>query len=197
MAIGVLLLAITDTALAGRPWFERINEQATSVFYFKGNHAFKVIMMLLTLLGTDAALFSIALGAAAWLWRSAKHTNAMTLLAGALLARILVLIVKIIAGSARPRIKEPPWPLIESSDFGYPSGHAIVSIVILGLTAFFIFRYRSSLKDTMLAIILWSVILGIGVSRIYLGYHWVNDVLGGYLYGSVILLGASSYKETG
>lgn len=63
-------------------------------------------------------------------------------------------------------------------DYSYPSGHA-ARAVFLGLVLFFLLKKR---RWTVIG--LGSYIALISISRIYLGHHWLSDVLGGGLVGS-------------
>jgi undecaprenyl-diphosphatase len=47
---------------------------------------------------------------------------------------------------------------------------------------------KQSWRRTFLLIMYGSLILLVGVSRIYLGQHWASDVLGAYLLGSLTLV---------
>lgn len=42
-----------------------------------------------------------------------------------------------------------------------------------------------------------SLVLTIGVSRIYLGEHWASDVVGAYLLGSLVLIGVIQFYRWG
>jgi membrane-associated phospholipid phosphatase len=193
-ACGVLILAITDTILNAQPWFETLNGQATQALSFAGSRDFEFLMIAFSIIGSDAVLYLIALGTAGWLWRINKRQEAMLLLCSALAARIIVSVVKVAVGARRPFAKSPPWPLAESYDFGYPSGHALMSFVILGFISMLFLRSKpETFANSPLGVGLWITILGISFSRIYFGYHWLNDVVGGFLYGLVILLIAHGY----
>jgi membrane-associated phospholipid phosphatase len=197
LACGVLALAITDSLLNGQAWLQTINVETAQALSFNGDRGFHILMIALSIAGSDAVLYLIALGAAGWLWRITKREEAMVLLCSALAARIVVSLVKVAVGASRPLLKSPPWPLTEVYDFGYPSGHALMSCVILGFISILILRSKTgTFPKAIFTASLWIVILSIGFSRIYLGYHWLNDVVGGVVYGLVILLIANGYSRS-
>ncbi len=66
-------------------------------------------------------------------------------------------------------------------DFGMPSGHALVSVVILGWVWF---RHP---KSKILLITIPLFILIIGWSRVYLGLHYPSQVIVGWILGGLLL----------
>jgi len=89
-------------------------------------------------------------------------------------------------------IFERPRPKLDYAtvlpDYSFPSGHSmngVVFYVSLALIAWSIFGRRVGVPAVVAAAIL---ALGIGISRIYLGYHYFTDVVGGFLAGIAWLL---------
>jgi membrane-associated phospholipid phosphatase len=73
--------------------------------------------------------------------------------------------------------------------FSFPSGHATSAISVYGLLFYFIIRKTVSLKSKIyLTITALTFALLIGFSRLYLCVHYLSDVLGGYMLGSIWLL---------
>jgi len=76
--------------------------------------------------------------------------------------------------------------------FAYPSGHTTAATAIGVATA-------SAIADDLprsQQILLWATVaaaaLAVGWSRLYLDEHWFDDVVGGWMAGTVIGLGAAS-----
>ena len=72
--------------------------------------------------------------------------------------------------------------IIDESGYSLPSGHSMVSMAFYGFLIYLIYKnMKNKYLKTALIILLTLLIISIGVSRIYLGVHYVSDVLAGFL----------------
>jgi membrane-associated phospholipid phosphatase len=70
------------------------------------------------------------------------------------------------------------------SDFSFPSGHAISAVICYGLLAYlFIPKMPSLFWKWVVGIAAVLTMAYIGFSRVYLGGHYVTDVIAGYSLG--------------
>ncbi len=70
-------------------------------------------------------------------------------------------------------------------NFAYPSGHSSESFVFYGMMIWILaklFPHHSWAKKSKWGIAL--LVAAIGLSRIFLGVHWMSDVVGGFLLGA-------------
>lgn len=80
----------------------------------------------------------------------------------------------------RPRPTE--YRLIEENGYSFPSGHSMVSAAFYGFLIYLIFKYvKNKYLKWFSIIFLSTLIILIGVSRIYLGVHYTSDVLAGFM----------------
>ncbi|HXY73672.1 MAG TPA: bifunctional DedA family/phosphatase PAP2 family protein [Actinomycetota bacterium] len=134
-----------------------------------------------TWMGSTAVLYPALVMFAALLWWRRREWRPSVLLAAALLGAVALYdIVKPIVGRARP--PEQFW-IGTFSGWSFPSGHSAQSIAFYGMLAFLLSRSRSSRVRAWLWCGALLVTLIVGGSRIYLGAHWMTDVLGGYALG--------------
>lgn len=84
----------------------------------------------------------------------------------------------------RPR---PPVgdAVAHESSWSFPSGHAMMSIIVFGLIAV-VLVWNTGHRWWLLLAGMASLV--IGISRLYLGVHWLSDVLAGWLIGAVWVL---------
>jgi len=126
-----------------------------------------------------AALLLYKLG---WKWESL-----MMLFAAAFSTGVNVLVKDLIQ---RPRPTAGMVNVISTlTSYSFPSGHVMFYLGYFGFVAFLIFSLlKPSRKRSLLLVLLCSLIILIGPSRIFLGQHWASDVLGAYLLGSLTLV---------
>ena len=74
------------------------------------------------------------------------------------------------------------------SGFSFPSGHAALAVALYGFCIYVLWRAvpRHQWAGTGIAF-LNLLILSIAFSRLYLGIHYLSDVLGGALVGAIFL----------
>jgi undecaprenyl-diphosphatase len=89
------------------------------------------------------------------------------------------LLLSVLVGDARPPVEQQ---LVAVRGFSFPSGHAASSALLAGALIWLASRAQlpSPVRRTTAAVlVLWAVL--VGVSRLYLGVHWVSDVVGSWL----------------
>lgn len=81
------------------------------------------------------------------------------------------------------------YHLIEISGFSFPSGHAMVSMAFYGLLIYVMYHLikNKTLRNTLIIINILIILL-IGISRVYLGVHYISDIIVGYSVSIIYLL---------
>ena len=143
------------------------------------------VFLAVTGLGSAATLTAVVAAAAVGsLWARRRSLAALWVIAD-LGAWGLITGLKDLFGRHRPPFLDPG--VVERS-LSFPSGHALGSIVVYGLLAALLARHaaRPWLRRAAL-VLLGGLILAIAFSRVYLGAHYLTDVLGGLCCGGAWL----------
>ncbi|MBC2900179.1 phosphatase PAP2 family protein [Streptomyces cupreus] len=87
----------------------------------------------------------------------------------------------------------PVWPdPVDSAHYAaFPSGHAMTATVVCGLLLYLLHRHGAgrAVWRTAVAVAVVSVV-GVGLTRVWLGVHWASDVVGGWLMGAALVAAA-------
>jgi membrane-associated phospholipid phosphatase len=147
--------------------------------------ALTAFMQAVTMLGSAQGLTIVVLVAAVILFLRRAWVEALALIAASAGAGLLDAGLKLWFHRDRPSVT---WALARETTFSFPSGHAMLSLVVYGMILYLILRLsRSRLLDVAASLIALPLILAIGVSRVYLGVHYPSDILAGYLAGAIWL----------
>ncbi|WP_051852905.1 phosphatase PAP2 family protein [Streptomyces aureocirculatus] len=138
-----------------------------------------------------------ALCAAVVLWLVARHRAwllAGWLAATCLLGTLVQQGLKAAVGRDRPTWPDP----VDSAHFAaFPSGHAMTATVVCGLLLWLMRLYGAGalVWRAGLAVAALSVV-GVGLTRVWLGVHWMSDVVEGWLLGALtVALAVAAYER--
>jgi membrane-associated phospholipid phosphatase len=136
-----------------------------------------VIMANVTWLGSNWLLLPILAAATIVLLRRGNRSAVLAVWTGYLGAIVLYILAKPLVHRPRP----PAADLIgHASGRSFPSGHATQALAAWGVLAVVLLAGRSRTARTVTLTAATVVVLLVGASRIYLGAHWLTDVLAGY-----------------
>ena len=187
MKLPLVLLACLAalTVLVGAGWTAAL-DQATAIAAATHRTPFQsAVAVNATALGSAPVVVVVALLAAAYVV-AAGRPRLVLALAWTPLAFLLDVAIKALVRHPRPTeamIALPP-------DFSFPSGHAVAAsalFVTLGLLAAGVER-RAGPRRVLVASGIVVALL-VAWSRIYLGVHYLSDVVGGLLLGSAGAMG--------
>ena len=141
-------------------------------------------MTAITQLGTVFVILPALVVLGIWLLRTGRVRSLAYLILAILGSLVLQLTLK--PFFARPRPDVPYAQVL--SDYSFPSGHTLSAVVFYGgvaLVIWSLFGRRAGLAAIAVATIIG---VAVGISRIYLGYHFLTDVVGAMLAGIAWLL---------
>ena len=117
-----------------------------------------------------------------------ERASAIFVVVTAASGAILNLVLKTIFARTRPDLTTA---LTVARWYSFPSGHAMGSFITFGALAYIALRqpWPWVAKSAALAAALTMIVL-VGLSRVYLGVHWTSDIAGGWSAGAVWLTSA-------
>jgi undecaprenyl-diphosphatase len=201
LTIGLVLILVTGW------WFADIaedmsrdaathvlEESTTSWFQAHASVVLTTIARMVTFFGSVGfvAAASALLAVVLAIRKSFYRFLALVLAVGG--GSLLNIFLKHLFHRQRPVLENP---LVTLASFGFPSGHTMGATLFYGLLALFAAQAVQSWTLRTIAVGLAAAIVGlIGASRIYLGAHYLTDVLGAVAVGLAWLAFSWTGAET-
>lgn len=115
-------------------------------------------------------------------WRRRRWTPLVLTLIAAAGSLAMTIVGKDLVDRARPPAALAVPPLEASASF--PSGHTLNATVLTTVVVYLVLIETTAAWQRGLAITLGTLFVGaMGLSRVFLGHHWLTDVLAGWLIG--------------
>ena len=133
------------------------------------------IMVFFTRLGDSLVLALVIAGSCVWLFWKGYGKAALHWLAVYASTGLLTWILKVTTQIARP--------VAYSGSYSFPSSHASMSVAVYGFLALLVARELPHTRRWLPYFCAGALIAPISLSRLYLGAHWLSDVLAGLSLG--------------
>lgn len=179
-ALGLLACLVALTAVVAAGWIAPL-DQATAVAAAVHRTAFQsAVAINVTALGSAPVIVLVAVVAAAYAV-AAGRPRVVLALAWTPLAFLLDSAIKLLVRHPRPTVAMIALP----PDYSFPSGHAVAAsalYITLALLAAGVERRAGPRRLLVASGVLVAVL--VAWSRVYLGVHYLSDVVGGLLLGT-------------
>ncbi|MFQ5948157.1 MAG: phosphatase PAP2 family protein [Acidimicrobiia bacterium] len=191
---GYILLAATGVGFVvlallvwfANPWLSSLDE-ATNQAVIKGRQGWlNPVILFMSSFGARYVIGPLLVGLLVWVMVTKRCRWVLIVLVAAfLLNPLLEFVLKAIISRPRPdllRLRPGTGP-------SFPSGHVLASVGFYGVLA--AVAWKSSLQRSVKRtayLLATAIILGVGFARIYVGVHWLSDVVGGFLVGTAYVL---------
>ncbi|WP_061962999.1 phosphatase PAP2 family protein [Demequina aurantiaca] len=184
---GAAFAAILDSVLEGNDietWDQPMLDWMVSI---RTPWLTDVMTFVTNMFGPVILPIIVAVACAIWGIVTRRWRDPILLASAMVMSTVLSTVIKLVVQRPRPEEDLQVVPGFETS-FSFPSGHTTGASTLVLVAGYLLWRERRS--KTMLAV--WMVasvfIIGlVGASRLYLGYHFLSDVLAGACLGLVTL----------
>ena len=146
----------------------------------------KTIFRAVTVLGNTyfVAPFSVFVGLVFILKKQWQRAVIFALaISGSMLLNGLL---KLFFARLRPAYPQAPHTM---TSFSFPSGHAMIAVLMFGILVYLLMPLIKQ-KAARAVLLVGAIVLTllVGFSRLYLGVHYLSDVLAGFAFSSFLLL---------
>ncbi|WML33975.1 phosphatase PAP2 family protein [Clostridium sp. OS1-26] len=156
--------------------------KAINYVYSIRNAYLSKIFIIITSTGNPLTVTVITVVISSFLYFFQRKREAVFYIVNILGVWVLNESIKAIVRRARPSVVK----LVYASGYSFPSGHSMVFMTCSLILAFFILNYAKNklfAYASSIFIIMYGVM--VGLSRIYLGVHYLSDVLAGWTFAAV------------
>jgi membrane-associated phospholipid phosphatase len=129
-------------------------------------------------------VIALAAGAVLW-WRSGSARPAILILVTLGAAVATSTLTKIVVGAHRPPLA---IQLIVETDPSFPSGHVTGTLALLGALTVVTSQHGGRAAHGALLALTATATALVALTRLYLGVHWVTDIVGGLLLGATAVV---------
>ncbi|WP_227996059.1 phosphatase PAP2 family protein [Nocardia australiensis] len=171
-------------------WLTGADQPSHDWFVAHRTHWMDIAALVITDLGSPTGTVIIALVLGALLsWRARSALPVIVMVSTVGVAAAASTTMKLVVGRSRPPVTTQQ---ILETDYSFPSGHVTATSAMLGIAVAVLMIGRSTRVRAVLVTMAVLLVALIAATRLYLGVHWLTDVIAGAILGTIFAtIGAS------
>ncbi|WP_437316909.1 phosphatase PAP2 family protein [Sorangium sp. So ce385] len=185
LTLAALVFVAIAQAVSGNAWIVQVDLALARALHASSSSTGVTALGAFTHLGSGWALTVLALVVAALLLSRRQRVLAVGWLIALAGGGLLNQALKALFARPRPLFDEP---LAVAAGWSFPSGHSMGTLVTFGMLSYLGLLFLRTLRARLALVafaLSWTVAMGF--SRMYLGVHYLSDVLAGFAAGSMWL----------
>ncbi|MGK3988837.1 phosphatase PAP2 family protein [Sorangium sp. So ce136] len=193
LSMAALVFVALAEAVNGGASIVKVDLALARALHASSSSAGVAALRAFTFLGSGAALTVVAIVVAAALLRRRHRVLAIGWLIALAGGGLLNWALKALFARQRPTFADP---LAVAAGWSFPSGHSMGTFITFGMLSYLGLLFVRTPRARLLLVafaLSWTVAMGF--SRMYLGVHYLSDVLAGFAAGSVWLAACISGIE--
>lgn len=184
LAIFVLMTALLDELsenIINHEPLSIADVQLSNWLHLHGNAVATTLFRAVTLLGSTVVAILVATAFGLFLLWKRRFAWVITFAAAVLGGSLLNRVLKYFFQRPRPHFDDP---ILTLTSYSFPSGHTMIATVLYGAIAAYLLAHTRDWKQRVVIVLATAgLILLVGFSRIYLGAHYLSDVLAAFAEG--------------
>jgi undecaprenyl-diphosphatase len=184
--IAFALFVVMTVSIIAFPAFQGFDERVSARIHAVDIAALETVARALSFIGDRWPMVTLTVLGTAFLLSRRMRAEAVllasTMVCGALGGRLLKELIE----RARPGIEFARIPVPES--YSFPSAHALAAFLFFGMVAFLFFTHARTPRVKIRAWLFCAFMaLGVALARVYLGVHFLGDIIASWMLGSAFL----------
>jgi len=183
--LGLSIIFLTLTILVKLNLLSSFDNFFYNIVAFNINDVMINIYKVITFLGSTTFIIAMCVFFLI-LFIILKKKNYGFIVAGVVIISTLVNnLIKIIIARERPLVTS----FVTEHSYSFPSGHTMAATTLYGILLYFVLKSNMNKKlKVILSIVLGLFPVLVALSRVYLGAHFMSDVIGAIIASTILLL---------
>ncbi len=189
----VLALVTLSIQVYGSGWLTSFDGPVTDWMVDHRSGALNQIAVAVTDLGSPVATALLGITCGVLIsWRARSVVPGLIVIGTVGAAAVASTVIKALVGRERPPTN---IQVLLETDHSFPSGHVTGTAALFGIVVLVLSAHRTPAVKRLLMLLAVTVTIVVALTRLYLGVHWLTDVIAGAILATLaVTVGGAVFR---